>query len=336
MHFYRTGVLIEEQSAAGSERRGTKQKGQLRRLGGERLRAVAAVLLTLAATMPGGYAQQAGAGSNGPDKAASVLPPAPVPVATQPYPLLTSSRNYSKAFATWFGNPINIYRATTIPKASFTNSVRLADLMKDGKIYLSLSDALALAIENNYDIAIARYDMDIADTDILRTRTGASPLGAPSGLVTGTQGGSTSTLSTGGGPGGTTGGSGGAGAGLGGITFTTSGAGPAPEQLDPSVTGTIQLERAKSPQTSIIFPRAFTNTNQYNFTYNQGFVTGTALQVGWNNSRTTTFGGINSYSPQLESSFKATVTQQLLQGAGIWVNKRFMYQALNDRRITDS
>ena len=63
--------------------------------------------------------------------------------------------------------------------------------MKDGKIYLSLSDAIALAIENNYDIAIARYDLDIADTDILRTRTGATPLGAPSGLITGTLGGST-------------------------------------------------------------------------------------------------------------------------------------------------
>ena len=117
---------------------------------------------------------------------------------------------------------------TNIPKASFTNSVRLTDLVKDGKIYLSLSDAIALAIENNYDIAIARYDLDIADTDILRTRSGASPLGAPSALVTGTLGGSTSTLSTGGGPGGTTVGSGGAGSGVNGLTLTTAGAGPIP------------------------------------------------------------------------------------------------------------
>ncbi len=50
-------------------------------------------------------------------------------------------------------------------------------LLKDGKIYLSLSDAIALTLENNYDIAIARYDLDIADTDILRTRTGRLPLG---------------------------------------------------------------------------------------------------------------------------------------------------------------
>jgi outer membrane protein TolC len=300
------------------------------------LRAVAAILLTLAATMPSGYAQQAGTAQARPDKAASDLPVAPVPVPTQPIPLRTSGRDFSRAYGTWLGDPINIYRPTTISKANFGNSVRLADLVKDGKIYLSLSDAIALAIENNYDIAIARYDLDIADTDVLRTRTGAVPLGAPSGLVTGTLGGSTSTLSTGGGPGGTTVGSGGAGSGVNGLTLTTAGAGPAPQNLDPTLTSAVQLQRQESPATSIFQPRASTNTNQYNFTYNQGFVTGTSLSVGFNNQRLTTNSPYYDYSPLFSSSFQATVTQQLLQGAGIWVNKRFMYQALNDRRITDS
>ena len=50
------------------------------------------------------------------------------------------------------------------------NTPRLDGLLRDGKIYLSLSDAVTLALENNYDIAIARYNLDIADTDILRTR----------------------------------------------------------------------------------------------------------------------------------------------------------------------
>ncbi len=339
MHFYRTGVWIGKRSAAGSERRGTKQNSGARGQTGRRLRAVAAVLLTLTATIPPGYAQQgmAGAGSKGPEKAASQLPAAPAPIPTQPIPLRTSSRDYSKAFATWFGNPINIYRPTSIPKASFNNSVRLADLMKDGKIYLSLSDALALAIENNYDIAIARYDLDIADTDILRARAGApNLLGAPSGVLMGTLGGSTSTLSTGGGPGGTTVGSGGAGSGTSGLLLNTNGAGPVPQTLDPTLTGMIELQRQESPAESIFEPRASTNTNQYNFTYNQGFVTGTALQVGFNNQRLTTNNTFYDFSPLFSSSFQATVTQQLLQGAGTWVNKRFMYQALNDRRITDS
>ncbi len=151
-------------------------------------------------------------------------------------------------------------------------------------IYLSLSDAIALAIENNYDIAIARYDLDIADTDILRTKAGFSPLGAPSGLVTGNaRQGSVSILTTGGGPGGTTVGSGGAGSGVNGLTLTTAGAGPAPELLDPNITGTVQFERARQPQANTLFSGGkaalTTNTNEYNFGYNQGFVTGTALQA---------------------------------------------------------
>ncbi len=335
MHFLRAGVWHREQTAAGRDIQERKTGRRTQGHAARSLRAVAAILLTLAATTTSGYAQE-GTASAPPDNAASDLPVAPVPVATQPVPLRTTERDYSKAFGTWHGNPINIYRPTTIAKASFANSVRLADLMKDGKIYLSLSDAIALAIENNYDIAIARYDLDIADTDILRTRTGAAPLGAPSGLITGTLGGSTSTLSTGGGPGGSTVGSGGAGSGVSGLTLTTAGAGPAPENLDPTLNGNIQLQRAESPQSSIFSPRASTNTNQYNFTYNQGFITGTSLAVGFNNQRLTTNSELYTYSPLFSSSFQATVTQQLLQGAGIWVNKRFMYQALNDRRITDS
>jgi outer membrane protein TolC len=286
--------------------------------------------------MPPGFSQVPAAGTSAPDKAASNLPQAPAPILTSPYPLRASQRDFSKPFAGWWGDPINMYRPTTIGKASFANSVRLGDLVKDGKIYLSLSDAIALAIENNYDIAIARYDLDIADTDILRTRTGAEPLGAPSGLVTGTLGGTSSALSTGGGPGGTTGGSGGAGSGVSGLTLTSAGAGPTPEALDPTLGGTIQMDRNSSQQTSIFSPAAKTNTNSYGFTYNQGFVTGTNLAVSFTNNRVTSNSTLTFYLPEYSSGFKATVTQHLLQGAGIWVNKRFMYQAINDRRITDS
>jgi len=302
-----------------------------------RLRATAAILLTLAATMPSGYAQQASTAPPQHEKAASELPPAPVPVPTQPIPLRASDRIFSRPYAGWRGDPIDIWRPTTISMASFTNSLRLADLVKDGKIYLSLSDAIALAIENNYDIAIARYDLDIADTDILRARAGApNLLGSPSALVTGTLGGSTSTLSTGGGPGGTSVGSGGAGSGTSGLTLSSNGAGPAPENLDPAVTGSVVFDRLRTQDQGIFSPAAATNTNTYSFSYNQGFVPGTALALSWINSRATTNGTLSFYLPEYNSQFKATVTQHLLQGAGIWVNERFIYQALNDRRITDS
>ncbi|HEY1579535.1 MAG TPA: TolC family protein [Terracidiphilus sp.] len=317
----------------------------VKRRTGDRLRAAAAVMLTLASCVPSGFAQEQsggvkGAGTNAQERQGSQLPAAPAPVLTQPFDLRPGSRDFSNPSGKLLGNWVNMYRPTTIPKANFANSVRLDGLVKDGKIYLSLSDAIALALENNYDIAIARYDLDIADTDILRTKAGSEPLGAPSGLVTGTQGGSASILTTGGGPGGTTGGSAGAGSGISGLTLTTAGAGPLPEQIDPNITGTVQFERARQPQANTLFSGGknslTTNTNLFNFGYNQAWVTGTALAATITNERIATDNPFNSYSPQLQSIFKATVTQHLLQGAGIWINKRFMYQAINDRRIADS
>lgn len=311
-----------------------KKSVQPRGREGNTLRALAAAMLTLVSSVPmspAAFAQQAQPTS----KAASSLPAAPAPESTAPLTLRQSLRDFSKPAGTMLGNPIKPYMPTQIDKASFVNSVRLDNLVKDGKIYLSLSDAIALAIENNYDIAIARYNLDIADTDILRSRAGSSLLGVSSGLVTNTLGGASTTLTAGGGPGGTSVGSGGAASGTSGLVLTTSGAGPAPENLDPTVAGTIQFERSESVANGPFSPKASTNTNQYNFTYNQGFVTGTALQVAWNNSRITS-NGFSSYSPELSTSFKATATQHLLQGFGIYINKRFMYQAINDRRITNA
>jgi outer membrane protein TolC len=298
---------------------------------GKRLRALAAVMLTLAAGVPSGFAQQATVTT--PTKPASDLPAEPAPVQTEPLTLRATQRDFSKPAAPLLGDPIKWYMPTTVAKSSFANSVRLTDLVKDGKIYLSLSDALALAIENNYDIAISRYYMDKADLDILRANAGQLLSGSGATVNSFTQGGYLSTAGVGGGPGASTGG---AAAGSAGLTLTASGAGPVPENRDPSLTAAIQLQRQESPLTGTFSPRAFNNTDQYNFTYNQGFVTGTSLAVTFNNSRVTTTNPFSSYSPQLNSNFQATVTQHLLQGAGVFVNKRFVYQAENNRRITDS
>ena len=89
------------------------------------LQATAWVTVTLLSTVPASVAQQVGAGSNRPDKAASQLPSAPVPVMTEPVSLRPSSRDFSKPFGSWLRNPLGVYRPTTIGKASFINSVRL-------------------------------------------------------------------------------------------------------------------------------------------------------------------------------------------------------------------
>jgi outer membrane protein len=309
----------------------------LRTSGSSRLRAAAVIALGLSTGMPAPlFAQQAAPQAG--DKVFQDLPTAPVPTPTEPLHLRSLQTDYSKPYAPLKGNPLKPYRPTRIPKASFMNSVRLGNLVKNGKIYLSLSDALALALENNYDIAIARYDLDIADTDILRAKAGGASglLGAPSGLVTNTLGGTSSTLTAGGGPGGTSVGSGGAGSGTSGLSLTTNGAGPAPENFDPVLGSTIQLDWASSPQLNA-FSGGTSQTDNWNFTYNQGFAGGEAFQLVFDNTRATGSNPIaNFYSPQYNSSFKATLTQHLAQGFGVFVNHRFIYQAINDRRITDS
>jgi outer membrane protein TolC len=325
MHLFGKSVLQQQEVNAAN--RNSAQAGN-------RLRAAAMVMLTLMAGLPTGFAQQAPATAPGkPEKAASALPAAPTPAQTEPLDLRQSQRDFSRPAGRLLGNPISKYRGTSIAKSSFENSVRLSDLVKDGKIYLSLSDALALALENNYDLAIARYYLDIADTDLLRARAGSGLRGVGAAVLQNTLGGSSQTLAASGAPGGT---SGGATTGTNGVVLSTDGAGPAPANLDPFVTGNIQLERSESPQTSQLVPRGFTNTDQYNFTYNQGFVTGASLAVAYNNSRITSTSPLSVYSPELISSFRATLTQNLLNGAGIWVNRRFVYEAILDRRITDS
>src|SRR5246127_5438790 len=94
------------------------------------------------------------------------------------------------------------------------------------------------------------------------------------------------------------------------------------------------------PQLNPLFsggqPVLNTDTGTYNFGYSQGFVTGTLLNVGFNNTRVTTNNPFSNYSPSITTNFRGTVTQHLLQGFGPWLNTRFVLQAKNDRRITDS
>ncbi len=251
------------------------------------------------------------------------------------------ARDFSKPHSA-FPNYLKTWEPISVEAPITTNSQRLDGLVHNGKIYLSLADAIVLGLENNYDIAIQRYNLDIADTDLLRARAGSNLLGVSSGLVEGTlggQGNSSSSLSSGGGPGGTSTAVGGAASGAGGIVSSTNGFGPTPEILDPVLTGTLQLERTTTPQPTPFGsggPTANQNPDTYNFAYNQGFVTGTALQVGFNNSRITTNSIFNAYSPELQSTFRATLTQHLLNGFGPGINGRFILEAKNDRRITDS
>ncbi len=216
------------------------------------------------------------------------LPQAPQPKPTEPLFLRDTPKDYTKLKNYKFLDPFAVYTATDVPLPRLGNTPRLDDLLRDGKLYLSLSDAVTLALENNYDIAIARINLDIADTDLLRTRAGATFRGVSTGLVTNTLGGSTATITGGGGPGGTSSAAGGAGTGASGLVLSTNGGGPLPYSFDPVLTGTVEEERATTQSSSIIQPTATQNTLTANFAYQQGFSTGSLLTVGFNNTRLST------------------------------------------------
>jgi outer membrane protein TolC len=265
---------------------------------------------------------------------AQEAPSAPTPQNTpeaRPLPAL----NYAKP-ASHFPNPFGPYTARHVAPPNLSNTARIDQFMHDGKLYLSLNDAIALALENNLDIAIARYNLNIADTDILRARAGASTLGVNTGLVQNTPGGGVGGLGSqvGSGTGGTTLGAGGAGAGAGGLVGSTLGFGPNITSFDPILTGLWQSDRASFVPTSPFVGTA-SGTTTANFAYNQGFQWGTNLSLGFNNTRTTTNSGFQTVSPALNSGFQLKLTQHLLQGFGLAANTRFIHIAKNNRELSD-
>jgi outer membrane protein TolC len=219
-----------------------------------------------------------------------------------------------------------------------TNTPRLDQLLQNGKLMLSMNDAIALALENNLDIAISRYNLQIADTDVLRTKAGGTLLGVNTGVVLGTPGGGVggfgAATTTSGGAGGTQGGLGGAASGTLGIVSSTLGIGSPIASYDPIVTGTLQLDRNDQPSTSF-FSGGFQTTTTVNWAYQQAFTTGTQMSVVFDNTRFGQANPVPTVSPQLNSNFRFQLTQHLLQGFGFNANKRFIVIARNNRQISD-
>lgn len=274
------------------------------------LLAVCCILLTVA---PGGWAQLR----------------EPVPGATNPQ-LDTGG---------FFSRIASPYTAPNIPNVQLSNSSRLEALIRAGRIYLSLQDAIALALENNLDIAVSRYGPQIADIDLLRAKAGGLLRGVPTAV----QQGATSALST----------ASGAGSGSSGTSFssatnsTTGGAGGAvitqtgvaPLNLDPLLYSSYQWGH----RTTIYSNTVTTGTNSltteahsWNTGFQQSFITGTTFSAGFN----TDIGVLsnNRYSllnPVTQGNIQLQLTQRLLQGFGPAVNNRNIRIAKNNQRVSD-
>lgn len=76
---------------------------------------------------------------------------------------------------------IRPYFAPNTPPIRLANSPRLAELVRAGKLYLTVQDAIALALENNIDLEIARYNPIIDEWNVTRAEAGGALPGVPSG-----------------------------------------------------------------------------------------------------------------------------------------------------------
>ena len=238
-----------------------------------------------------------------------------------------------------------IFKSPDVPEISLRNSGRLEGLLHDAKIYLSLADALALAIENNLDIAWARYGPQSSANDLMRAKSGAQLRGVQNQI---------STLSTGvGGAGGgappaqatgitqRAGGGGAGGGGQGGaadIGDASTFFGTQAVNLDPSIFSNVDWGHFSNPQTSDFVTGTTSLVREISNSQvgvRTGFVSGATAALIWANSRSDTNSLRTNFNPSLVSAVTLRLTQPLLQGFGVAVNTRNIKVAKNNDEISN-
>lgn len=261
----------------------------------------------------------------------------------------------------WFLIP---YHTPAVKAARTADSDRLSELIRGDTLYLTLQDAIDLAIENNFDVEIQRFDHEFALTDITRSKGG--------GLLRGISTTITELPSGEGGPGEplltTVGGYSpviqlpSSAASLATITSTTTDLsvtgstapasstngpivstlglsnGPAVPQFDPAIVGQIAISQQIMPQASSFGTGSNVEESHgllVNVGYQQGFSPGTQLMVTTNSNATNSSSMGNNLNPSTSGYFNVSIVQPLLQGFGIRVNRRFIRIAKNEDRIAD-
>jgi outer membrane protein len=227
------------------------------------------------------------------------------------------------------------YEQRNVAPIDLSNSNRLEALLRAGKIYLSLQDAIALALENNLDIALERYGPLQAEADLLRAKAGGLLRGVPASVQNGPSSvGGNFLLGSGGGGGSTTSSTGSSG----GVNGVITQLGPTTPNFDPVLQGSIGWQHQTTPQSNVFSygTTALVATNKsYNFTLTQGFSTGANAQLSYNNFNTAQNSGRFDINPYTNSSLDLIVSQPLLQGFGIALNRREITIAQNNVRVED-
>jgi outer membrane protein len=223
----------------------------------------------------------------------------------------------------WYSGITQPYQPRYVPPVNVSNSSRLDSLLRAGNLYLSLSDAIALALENNLDVEIERYEFSLAQADLLRASSGAAIQGIPTNVLPG--------VSTG------------AGAILGSVSSglaATGAQGPLGPgaSFDPVLSGNLNFGHTTNPQSNTVITgtSALVTTNKTaNFGYTQTFATGGAVSLGYNNNTAQQNSFRSTVNPNTISSLDLSFTQPLLQGFGLAINNRTIRIAKNNIRAAD-
>jgi len=232
-----------------------------------------------------------------------------------------------------FPNIFDSFTSLSVPQPSMQNSARLRDLIRDGKLWLSLQDAIALALENNLDIDYQRFNIPLAQTDYLRARAGGAARGVTgetisNALFSGAIGSSS-------GSGGSGSGSGAGGAGYsGGPTSLGS-----YSCCDPFVSVSGGLNQAVTPLGVAVLTGLSSVTTHYagySAFYGQGFMTGTSFAVGMFQDRSTTSALTALVNPSIPSYFAVGLSQNLLNGFGYRANAASLRITRNGLKIADA
>ncbi len=235
---------------------------------------------------------------------------APAKTATPIVPVSLGSAKYNYTRSPKpFPNLLAPYSPIKIEAPGLTNSPRIDQLIHDGKLELSMQEAVELALENSMDIVVQRYNPWFADVGILKANSG----------------------------------------GFGGVTpgavFGGSTANNPLLNYDPVITTTLSIDDRNIPVNNPLtsgtgtglssLARLTLHTSTFNTQYAQGFQTGTTFFTAWDNTRNSSTSAANLFNPSVTSTIFVGFQQQLLNGFGRSVNTRNIRIAKNNRKIAD-
>jgi outer membrane protein TolC len=205
-----------------------------------------------------------------------------------------------------------------------SNSGRIGDLIRAGILYLTAQDAVALALENNIDLEVARYNPLIAAWNLTRSEAGGALPGVPSaaaqaGSVASGQGVAGSQAAAG------VGGGGAAGGGGNGGNATISQIGPIAQTLDPSIQESSVFSHITTPEpnaTQSITSVLVDTTHVHNASLQEGFLTGGSVTLSYSDHYLKENAATDIFNPTSAPNLGISVQQNLLRGFGIGVNQR--------------